>query len=377
MGRTAAAIVAGDIKAVVAERPHHFDLVLGHGAERVVRAVRLLRRRRTVAVAAQIGRHDMKPLGQARRHLVPRNMGQRVAVQKQQRRPAAAVAQADARAARLDVGQREAGHDFHGVPWVFRGRWRRRRAGFTGSAGSPARRRGGCVFSTSSCCAGPTAQSRITSSMPSASYSSRKRMHSAGVPTQNDVPCSRTSCGRRLARMRPGGEALVALVIALIVGRHGGRVVVAPHQAGALALLLDVPADQFGAALGDDLRVLVAIARRHQRGARGRAGAVAPGRSAARPGRAPSVARRGPGRLRCRTGRPSPGCRSGAPSRRCRRPTTAAGAAAAPASAGPRGAGSGSTSRRRRSPPGSRCAAAHRRIPATCRACRADRCRTG
>src|SRR5207302_1949665 len=77
--------------------------------------------------------------------------------------------------------------------------------------------------------------------------------------------------GRRLAGVRPAGEALVARVIALVVGRHGRRVIVAPHQASALALLLQVPADQLGAAPRDGLRILVAIPGRHQRGAAGRA----------------------------------------------------------------------------------------------------------
>src|SRR5216683_445403 len=80
--------------------------------------------------------------------------------------------------------------------------------------------------------------------------------------------------GRRLAGVRPAGEALVARVIALVIRRHGRRVIVAPHQAGALALLLDVPADQLGAAPGDGLRVLVAIAGRHQRGAPGRTAGI-------------------------------------------------------------------------------------------------------
>jgi hypothetical protein len=57
---------------------------------------------------------------------------------------------------------------------------------------SPKRR---MVVSTSSCAAGPTAQSKIISSIPSASYNSIKRMHSAGVPTQNCSPRSRTSRG--------------------------------------------------------------------------------------------------------------------------------------------------------------------------------------
>src|SRR5947207_2456465 len=42
-------------------------------------------------------------------------------------------------------------------------------------------------------------------------------------------------CG--LAGMRSAGETLIARVITLVIGRHGGRVIVAPHQAGALALL--------------------------------------------------------------------------------------------------------------------------------------------
>src|SRR5215470_3550814 len=43
-----------------------------------------------------------------------------------------------------------------------------------------------------------------------------------------------------------GGEALIPGVIALVVGRHGGRIIVTPHQAGTLALLLEIPADELG-----------------------------------------------------------------------------------------------------------------------------------
>src|ERR1700730_6793903 len=78
----------------------------------------------------------------------------------------------------------------------------------------------------------------------------------------------------RLARMRPAGEALVARVITLVIGRHGVGIIIAPHQARALALLLDVPPDELGAAPGHDIRVLVAVSGGHQRGARGRPGAV-------------------------------------------------------------------------------------------------------
>src|SRR5438270_7906467 len=66
--------------------------------------------------------------------------------------------------------------------------------------------------------------------------------------------------GRRLARMRPAGKALVAGVIALIVRRHGRGIVVAPHQAGPLALLLDIPADELGAPPGHDPWILMAVA---------------------------------------------------------------------------------------------------------------------
>src|SRR4051812_16725332 len=48
---------------------------------------------------------------------------------------------------------------------------------------------------------------------------------------------------RRFARVRPGGETLIAGVIALVIRRNGGWVVIAPDQAGALALLFNVPAD--------------------------------------------------------------------------------------------------------------------------------------
>jgi len=65
--------------------------------------------------AALFRRYDMEPLGEPRRYRMPGDMGQRVPVQKQKRRPAAAMPQADARAARLDIGKREPGHDFHGT----------------------------------------------------------------------------------------------------------------------------------------------------------------------------------------------------------------------------------------------------------------------
>ena|SRR5580658_4324630 len=92
-------------------------------------------------------------------------------------------------------------------------------------------------------------------------------MHSAGVSTQNEGTALSHLFGRGLTRVRAGGKPLVALLIALVVGRHRVRVIVAPYQTGALALLLDIPTNELGAAPDDDLRVFMAKARRHQRGA--------------------------------------------------------------------------------------------------------------
>ena len=75
--------------------------------------------------------------------------------------------------------------------------------------------------------------------------------------------------GRGLPRMRPAGETLIAGVIALIIGWDRGRIIVAPHQAGALTLLLEIPADELGATLRHNLRILMAVAGRHQRGTAG------------------------------------------------------------------------------------------------------------
>src|SRR6516162_8408977 len=73
-------------------------------------------------------------------------------------------------------------------------------------------------------------------------------------------------CG--LTRVRPAGEPLVARVVALVIGRYSSRIIIAPNQPGALALLLDVPADELGAARGNDPWIFVAIACRHQRSRR-------------------------------------------------------------------------------------------------------------
>ena len=56
-----------------------------------------------VAIAAQIGRYHMEALGELIGNLVPGNMGQRVAVQQQQRRPLAAMDEMNPRAAGIEV----------------------------------------------------------------------------------------------------------------------------------------------------------------------------------------------------------------------------------------------------------------------------------
>jgi hypothetical protein len=67
----AAAVMPRDVETVIAERLHHLDLILRHRPERIIRALRLLGRGRAVAIAAQIGGNNMKPLGQSGRYGVP------------------------------------------------------------------------------------------------------------------------------------------------------------------------------------------------------------------------------------------------------------------------------------------------------------------
>ena len=50
-----AAVMAGGVEALEAERRHHLDLVLRHGAERVAAVVVAARRLLRIAVAAQVG----------------------------------------------------------------------------------------------------------------------------------------------------------------------------------------------------------------------------------------------------------------------------------------------------------------------------------
>ena len=95
VGGAGAAIVAGDEIAIVAQLLHDLDHVLSHGAERIVDVVGTGFRQRAVAVASQIGQHDVIVLRQSRSHLVPADMVLRISVQQQQRRSRAAVTQTD------------------------------------------------------------------------------------------------------------------------------------------------------------------------------------------------------------------------------------------------------------------------------------------
>ena len=102
-----AAVVAGGVEAVEAERRHHLDLVLRHGAERIAGMVVAAGRLLGIAVAAQVGRDDGEFAREPRRDLVPGQMGKRIAVHQQQRRPAAAVHRHDTGAAGGDFSAGE------------------------------------------------------------------------------------------------------------------------------------------------------------------------------------------------------------------------------------------------------------------------------
>ena len=66
-----AAVVAGGVEAVEAERGHDLDLVLRHGAERVAAVILAARRLLGIAVAAQVGGDHGELARQPRRDLVP------------------------------------------------------------------------------------------------------------------------------------------------------------------------------------------------------------------------------------------------------------------------------------------------------------------
>ena len=107
MADPAAAVVAGEHEALVAERRHDLDHVLRHRALGVGGVLRVGGRLAAVAVAAQVGADDGEALGQRRRHAVPHGVGLRIAVQEQERRPRAADPRPDRGLARCDVAHLE------------------------------------------------------------------------------------------------------------------------------------------------------------------------------------------------------------------------------------------------------------------------------
>jgi len=81
MRRPRTPVVTGQKESVVAEGRHDVDLILGHGPERVVDVVgATLGGTDAVAVAAEVRRHNVKPLCQAAGDPVPRCVRERVAM---------------------------------------------------------------------------------------------------------------------------------------------------------------------------------------------------------------------------------------------------------------------------------------------------------
>ena len=102
IGDAAAAIVAGEAEMHVAERLHHLDHRVRHGALGVGRMRRVAGRRGGPAVAGQI-RHDQAEMPrQRRRHAVPHDIGLRIAMEQKERRPLPSGAREDASGGGVD-----------------------------------------------------------------------------------------------------------------------------------------------------------------------------------------------------------------------------------------------------------------------------------
>jgi hypothetical protein len=78
-----AAIVAGRVETLKAERLHHLHLILRHRPERIAAVVGAARRLLGIAITTQIGGDDGEVLRQTRRDLVPGHVRERVAVHQQ------------------------------------------------------------------------------------------------------------------------------------------------------------------------------------------------------------------------------------------------------------------------------------------------------
>src|SRR6185295_3051983 len=94
-GGSPAAVVTGDQELFETEMLHCLDLVLAHAAERIVAAVLQPTRLSAVAVAAQVRRHHGEIFRKSRRDEMPMHVREGVAVEKQHRWTAAAIAQID------------------------------------------------------------------------------------------------------------------------------------------------------------------------------------------------------------------------------------------------------------------------------------------
>ena len=95
MGGAAAAIVAEDMEAIEAEAAHDAELIGGHCAEGVVRAVGKASRLGRIAVAAQIRTNDGEMFGEPRRHPSPHRAALGKAMQQEHRRALAADLEGD------------------------------------------------------------------------------------------------------------------------------------------------------------------------------------------------------------------------------------------------------------------------------------------
>ena len=107
-----AAIMANDGELSETEMAHHRDLIGGHGPFRIVDVVVTARRLITVAIAAQIGGDHREAPCQIGRDPVPGQVGLRMTVQQQQRRPGTPDGRANADAVHVDILPAKAGQQF-------------------------------------------------------------------------------------------------------------------------------------------------------------------------------------------------------------------------------------------------------------------------
>jgi hypothetical protein len=113
MRHPAAAVVANDVEALVAERAHHLGHVLGHRALGIVGVVGQALGLGGIAIAAQVRADNGVVARELRRHLVPHGVGLRIAMQEQHGLAAPAVPEVDGRAAGAQLACGEARKKTH------------------------------------------------------------------------------------------------------------------------------------------------------------------------------------------------------------------------------------------------------------------------